>query len=350
MMRTAPLRTLASLLGCFAVAAAATATAQPAAAAFGDARIFAPFPSDAGAPEGIAIRRGRVYVAGGAGAASAVIAYDLGTGRVVRRYDGVGNSGLAFDRSGRLYVLSGQGLVRVNTATGARRTYGLPLPDLKPCIALIVKPPCSPTLTDAGPVANELVLAANGDAYASDSGQATIWRYPKGGGAPRIWFQDSRLATTTISGVNGIRIDRSGRRLYMAVTLDSLLASFVYSLPLVARPASSRLTLVHRFAIGDAADGIAFGARGDLYVAIGSPQSHGVVILRPDGTQRARLRNPPRSPLEPCNGPADIAFDGSGRILLTNRAVIVGAIRPRYSIAVADVGDRGAKLFTPAIP
>ncbi len=337
---------LAALLGCCALAG----TAQPASAKFGDARTFAPFPSDAGAPEGIAIRGGRVYVSGGAGGSSAVIVYDLDTRAVVRRYDGVGNSGLAFDRSGRLYILSGLGLVRLNTATGARETYGSPLPDLKPCIALIVRPPCSPTPTDMGPIANELVLAADGDAYASDSGQATIWRYPKGGGAPRIWFQDSRLATTTVSGVNGIRIDETGSRMFMAVTLDTLLASSVYSLPLVARPVSRQLTLVRRLPIGDGADGIAFGARGELYVAMGSPLSHGVMILRRDGTQRARLRNPLGSLLSPFNGPADIAFDGSGRILVTNRAFFVGLVLPRYSVAVADVDDPGAPLFQPAIP
>ena len=195
---------------------------------------------------------------------------------------------------------------------------------------------------------NELAFAPGGDAYFSDSGQATIWRIPRGGGAPQIWFQDSRLATAFV-GVNGLRIEPSGRRMFMAVTLDLLGASLVYSLPLVDRPAARQLALFHRLPVGDGPDGIAFGARGDLYVAIGSPLSSGIVVLRPDGTQRARLRNPPGALLAPFRGPADIAFDGAGKILVTNHAAFTEILRD-FSIAEADVGDRGARLFTPRIP
>ena len=89
--------------------------AEHARAALGDARIFTPFPSDPGSPEAIAVRRGRVYVSGpsplvfrGKGP-STVIVYDRATGAELRRYDGAGNSGIAFDRAGRLYVLSTDG-------------------------------------------------------------------------------------------------------------------------------------------------------------------------------------------------------------------------------------------------
>lgn len=145
-----------------------------------------------------------------------------------------------------------------------------------------------------------------------------------------------------------MRIDPTGTRLYMAVTVDELGASLVYSLPLVAHPAAGQLALFHRFAVGDVPDGIAFGARGDLYVAIATPPGQGVVILRPDGTQRARLRNPAGNLLAPFQGPADIAFDGAGRILVTNHAAFTEVLR-RFSIAEADVDDPGAPLFTPAI-
>jgi sugar lactone lactonase YvrE len=323
-------------------------------AAFGDARIFAPFPANPGSPEAIAVRRGKVYVSGGSPVffpgegPSTVIVYDRATGAMLRRYDGAGSSGMAFDRRGRLYVLGESGMGRLDLKTGAVERYGSRPPDLRPCVPLVVRPPCSPTPIDLSPSMNELVFAADGDAYFSDSLQATIWRIPSGGGAPRIWFQDSRLATAFV-GVNGLRIDPSGRRMYMAVTLDLLGASLVYSLPLVAKPASRQLRVFHRLPVGDGPDGIAFGARGDLYVAIGSPHSSGVVILRPDGRQRARLRNPLGSLIAPYDGPADMAFDGKGRLLLTNHAFATELLR-QFSIAEVDVGDRGAKLFTPAIP
>ena len=69
-------------------------------------------------------------------------------------------------------------------------------------------PPCSPTPFDAPPLPNDIVFAANGTAYVTDSTQATIWWVPPGGGAPQIWFQDPRLASPSF-GPNGIRIDLS---------------------------------------------------------------------------------------------------------------------------------------------
>lgn len=61
-------------------------------------------------------------------------------------------------------------------------------------------------------------------------------------------------------------------------------AASVYSLPLVANPTAGQPELFHRFAIGELPDGIAFGATGDLYVAMASPTAPGAMILRPDGT------------------------------------------------------------------
>ena len=150
-------------------------------------------------------------------------------------------------------------------------------------------------------------------------------------------------------GVNGLRLDPAARRVYLAVTLDLLGGSLVYSLPFVRKPAARQLRVVHRFAPGELPDGIAFGERGDLYVGIGSPQAQGIVILRPDGSQRARLRNPVGSLLTPYNGPADMAFDRRGRLLVTNHAAATEVLR-QFSIAEVEVGDRGARLFQPAIP
>ena len=329
-------------------------------AALGDAKILAPFPSSPGFPEGVAVRDGIVYAAGaatfgttGAGP-SAVVAYDRASGAMVRRYDTVGenllaehaNSSIAFDAAGRLYVLNTQlGTYRLDPATGAQQSYGAPFPDLRPCVPL-VGPPCSPTLIDGPPIANDIAFAPSGDAYVTDSLQATIWRLPAGGGAPRIWFQDRRFAGPYI-GTNGIRIHPSGTRVYVTVSTDLLGKSAVYSLPLVAKPVASQLALFHRFPAGELPDGIAFGSAGDLYVSMASPLGSGVMILRPDGTERARLRNAGPLDLEPYDGPANIAFDGAGRILLTNHAPVTGLVLRRFSIADADVADAGAPLFEP---
>ena len=86
---------------------------------------------------------------------------------------------------------------------------------------------------------------------------------------------------------------------------------------------------------------------GDLFVSMASPAEPGVIILRPDGTVKAQLTNPPNSPTVPYDGPANIAFDGGGRILMTNHAPVTGT---NFSILDVDVQDTGAPLFTPLIP
>lgn len=169
-----------------------------------------------------------------------------------------------------------------------------PFPDLKPCLAPLVNAPCSPYI-----------------------------------------------------GVNALRLNPAGTRIYVTVTVDMLGAASVYSLPLVAGPVAGQLELFHRFAVGELPDGIAFGATGDLYVAMASPAAPGVMILRPDGTRRAQLTNPQGSPTAPYDGPANVAFDGAGSILVTNHAPVTGLVTRTFSIV--DVDDGGAPLVTPMI-
>lgn len=361
MTATTTLRRLAAaaLATC---AAAALALPAAASASFGDASILAPFPSNPGFPEGVAVRDGKVFAAGaatfgttGAGP-SAVVAFDRASGAQSARYDAVGEnllaehggSSIAFDGEGRLYVLNTQlGTYRLD-AQGNQQPYGAPFPDLKPCLPPVVNPPCSPTVADLPPLPNDIAFAPNGDAYVSDSMQATIWRIPKGGGTPKIWFQSSKFASPYI-GTNGLRLNPAGTRVYVTVTVDTLGAASVYSLPLVAAPSAGQLELFHRFAAGELPDGIAFGAAGDLYVAMATATAPGVMKLSPSGAQVARLTNPQGSPTSPYDGPANIAFDGAGRILMTNHAPVTGLVTRQFSIVDTDVGDAGAPLFTPMI-
>jgi sugar lactone lactonase YvrE len=351
---------------CLAIVCAIAALSTPASAsaAFGDAKVLAPFPAKPGFPEGVAVRDGRVYAAGAASLGttasgpSAVIAYDRATGAVVRRYDTVGenllaehgDSSIAFDGQGRLYVLNTQiGTYRLNTTTGVQTPYSAPFPHLKPCLPLLIKPPCSPNPTPISPLPNDIAFAPNGDAYVTDSFQATIWRIPKGGGTPQIWFQSTKFASPYI-GVNGLRLNPAGTRVYVTVTIDLQGRASLYSLPLTAAPAQGDLRLEHRFAVGDLPDGIAFGATGQLFVSMASPTAPGVLVLNTDGTTAARIKNPTLSLTSPFDGPANIAFDGAGRILMTNHAPVTGLALRKFSIADVDVTDNGAPLFKPMIP
>jgi sugar lactone lactonase YvrE len=300
-------------------------------------------------------RRRRDIRTTGAGP-SAVLAFHRSTGAQAARYDAVGenllaehaNSSIAFDRKGRLYVLNTQlGVPRLD-AQGQQEAYGSPFPDLKPCLPPLVNAPCSPTVLDQPPLPNDIAFAPNGDAYVTDSMQATIWRVPKGGGAPKIWYQHSKFASPYI-GTNGLRLSPDASRIYVTVSVDMLGAASVYSVPLVAKPTAAQLHLFHRFAAGELPDGIAFGSTGDLYVAMASPLGAGVTILRPDGTVAARLTNPQGSLDAPYDGPANIAFDGAGHILLTNHAPVTGLVTKKFSIVDTAVGDPGAPLFAPMI-
>lgn len=330
--------------------------------AFGDAVILAQVP-DPGFPEGIAVWGNKVIVAGPATfgtagmKASAVVAFNASTGAVARFFETEGenlagehaNSGVAVDGRGRIYVLNIQlGMLRI-TQNGRQETYSPPFPDLAPCGVAPPTTPCSPTPFDAPALPNDLVFDDAGNAYVTDSTQATIWRVPAGGGAPEVWFQDIRLASDLI-GVNGIRIDPAGTQVYFTVTADLEGRGRVYRLPFVDSPSAGDLTVFHEYAPGEVPDGIAFGESGLLYVAIATPFASGVSILDAAGVEVQRLSSGP-DPLFPYDSPANIAFDGKGSMLLTNHAFVTGVTDPsQFAVVDVYVGDRGAPLARPKIP
>jgi sugar lactone lactonase YvrE len=331
--------------------------------AVGETRILAQVPTPPGYPEGIAVRGRTVYVAGPATfgttgkGPSAVFAFDIQDGHQVGRYDVVGekvlaehaNSSIAFDGLGRLYVLNTQlGIYRLDLGTGAQESYSSPFPDIPPCSA-VTPTRCSPTTADAPPIPNDIAFDDAGNAFVSDSMQATIWKVPAGGGAPEIWFQDSRLASPYI-GVNGLRINPSGTHVHLTVTTDLNGNAFVYTVPLVASPSAGDLEVLHAFARGDMPDGIAFGRTGLLYVAMATPTRSGVLVLDQSGATVRRFSNPDGSPLAPYDSPANIAFDGHGSIVLTNHAFVSGAAVPsQFSIVTTFVDDKGALLAKPTL-
>ncbi len=337
---------------------------------FGDAYVLAQVPAQPGFPEGIAVKGNRVYVAGAATfgttgkGPSAVHAFDTKTGELVANYPTEGenliaehaNSSIAFDGNGRLYVLNTQlGIYRLTPETGTQETYAKPFPDLKPCVPFLVPPPCSPTVADAPSLPNDIAFDEVGNAYITDSMQATIWRVPAGpvpvgGKTPQIWFQDSRLASAYI-GVNGLRLNPARTLAYITVTTDLLGQSFVYTLPLKTNPVAGELKVFHQYGVDSLPDGIAFGRSGLLYVAIATPGASGVSILNPAGQEVGRLSNPPLSPFAPYDSPANIAFNGQGSILLSNHAFVTGVLNPgQFAVVDAFVDDKESPLAKPVVP
>lgn len=355
-----PLRS--SFKPALAALALSLAPALAAAADFGDVKLVTTVSTPPGAPEGVAIDQNVVYVAGPArlgttlGGPSHVLAYDATSGQLLHDWPTQGenllaehaNSCIALDAAGRLHVLNSQlGLYRLDPTTGTQTAYSTPFPDLKSC-SLLQKAPCSPTVVDLPPLPNDVVFTASGDAYVTDSFQATIWKIAAGGGAPQIWFQDQRFASAYI-GVNGIRLDPARTRLYVSVSLDLLTRGRIYSLPLVARPTASDLTLFHAFAPGDSPDGLAFGATGKLHVAVVLPTSSGIVVLHPDGSEERRVTNNILTPNAPFDAPANLAFDGTGHALVANHAAFTN-LPSHFTIVDVFLDDAGDPLERPALP
>ena len=329
---------------------------------FGDARILAQVPPP-GFPEGIAVWANKVYVAGPAtfGTAgqgpSKVFAFNASTGALARSWTTEGenlaaehaNSGVAVDRRGRVYVLNIQiGMFRI-TQSGRQEQYSTPFPDIPPCATVPAGTPCSPTPFAAPPLPNDVVFDRLGNAYVTDSLQATVWRVPPGGGEPQIWFQDVRLASGFV-GVNGIRIDPAHTTVYLTVSADLEGRALVYRLPLEPAPSAADLEVFHEYTGGDFPDGMAFGEAGLLYVAIATPFASGVSVLDQNGVEVLRLANT-TSPVFPYDSPANIAFDGKGSMLVTNHAFVTGVTDPsQFTVLDVFVDDRGAALERPRIP
>jgi sugar lactone lactonase YvrE len=350
----------------FLAAAAASSTLLPATAAakqprpYGDVQVLATFPAEPGYPEGIAVKGNKVYVSGPArfGTAgtgpSTVVAYNRDTGALEATYTTQGeltqyehaNSCIAFDGNGKLYVLNLQlGIYRIDTGSGAQESYSTPFPDLPSCNGS--NAPCSPTSFDAPALPNDIAFDEDGNAYVTDSLQATIWRVPAGGGTPRIWFQDARFATVPGGiGTNGIRLNPDRSKAYVTVTVDQTGQSFIYTLPLVAHPQQSKLKVFKAFGPNDLPDGIAFGKSGNLYVAIATPGLSGIAILDPSGAEVGRLQNAAPGAISPYDSPANIAFDGHGSLLVTNHAFAT-MIPSDMTVLDVYVGDKGSPLSKP---
>lgn len=329
---------------------------------FGEARVLARVPTPPGFPEGIAVNGSLVWVAGPAAFGTAgfppskVLVFHTPSGVLLRTFDVQGenlaqehaNSGVALDALGRAYVLNSQlGVLRF-TLNGKQEKYSAPIPDVPACGEVSPGTLCSPTPFDGPPIPNDLAFDPAGNLYVTDSLQATIWRVPPGGGVPQPWFQDVRLASTFV-GVNGIRLNPARTRVYFTVSQDLENRAFVYSVPLVPKPAANQLAVFHEYTGGDIPDGIAFGQNGRLYVAIATPFASGISILDPGGSEVTRLKNQ-GNPIFPYDSPANLAFDGKGSVLVTNHAFVTGVDDPaQFTVLDVWVNDKGSPLVKPFI-
>lgn len=368
------------------LAAAVPTKATPPSRTIGDSRVVAQLPPAPGYPGGIAIEGTTVYVATAARFGSSVVppygppevqGFDLRTGELVSRVkiadkdpdQDHGLSGLAFDRSGRLYVLDTQwGIIRFTpekneitidpgSPEDKSKLYASSFPDLKPCGPLQDSKCSPPEAGDKPPLPNDIAFDAKGNAYVSDSLQATIYVVSPDVPAkdterePEIFFKDARLAGAF--GTNGLRIAPQGDMLYVVESVDDDGLGHIYSLPL-KHPSRASLEEVHSYMRGEVPDNLAFGGSGKLYVALAGTNE--VQVLRRDGSrfiEEHRFGGPARrssgDPV-PYDMPSGVALHSqSGSLLVNNHSEVLG-LPPHFVVFDVFVDDRDEPLIRPVIP
>jgi sugar lactone lactonase YvrE len=333
---------LSFLLAAALVALGLTPTSASA-QALGDSLVVASVPLP-GYPEGIATRGNRFYVSGpaafGQPVGSAVVtAYDIRTGAfqatypitITNPFAGMSAASCAaFGPDGALYVIEPfVGVIRMELdPANTQSVYAAFLPS-------------EPSLL------NDLAFDGDGNLYVTDSFAATIYKIPAGGGAPAVWFTDPVLAGNAVIpfGVNGIRVDRKNKHVYVSVTVDPTFNGAIYRLPLVASPAATDLELFASLGF-TGPDGIAFGKSGKLYVAEALTST--ITVLNPDGSVNAVYGGPaldPLGPPVPWANPANLAFNNQdGTLLVTNHASVVAYDPSLFMVFDVFVNDKGAPL------
>ncbi len=336
-----------------------------AASEFSGIRTFAPVPADPGFPEGVAVYGNNVFVSGPArfGTAgtgpSAIQVYDRNTGDLETTIEVAGEalafehalSNIAIDYDGRIYALSTQlGLIRFTyqEMNYVQDSYGAP--DLPTCAA-VPAGPCSPTFIDLPPIVNDVVFDAAGNAYVTDSLQATIFRYAPGGGAPEIWFQSQLFegGGPIPFGTNGIRLNPARTHAYVVVSTSIFnpIEGTIYTIPLVDTPAAEDLEIFHQYTGGELPDQLAFASNGELYVSLAL--SNQISILAADGTELTRLQSAPGEDI-PLDNPAGIAFNSRDKTLLIANHALLSGNPANFAILELYADDAGDMLDQPVLP
>ena len=311
-----------------------------------------------GFPEGVAVAKNRVYVAGPATfgtigkGPSLVTVLDQKDGHLITEIEIEGEdtsqehalSGITVDGDDNIYAVSTQlGVVRIERHGNhyTQSSYSTPLPDLPTCGA--GASPCSPTPVDLPPITNEMAFDEDGYLYVTDSLQATIFRIEPGGGAPEAWFSSPLLAGNLSAplpfGANGIKVSPDRDFVYVVETFDpnDLFSGHIYRIPLVEQPDPEDIETFATFGNFTVPDSLVFGRSGNLYVSLaGSSQ---IAVLDEDGAEIRRISGPVGSPIA-LDGPATMAFDDASKSLLVANHAIFGDPSD-FAVLKIYVGEKG---------
>jgi sugar lactone lactonase YvrE len=197
-------------------------------------------------------------------------------------------------------------------------------------------------------IPNDLVFDAQGNLYLTDSAQGQIWKVDPDGNA-EVWFADPLLLGNPQApiagsplGANGIAFDRFRRHLYVVNTDYGRVVRIGFR---HGQPKGIQIVTSSSLLVG--ADGIAFDALGDLYVAVNA--SDRIAVVSPIGAVFVLAEG------GPLDAPSSLAF-GAGRfdrhaLYLTNFAILrfngVKPGTPQPSLAAMPVLIPGLALGTP---
>jgi sugar lactone lactonase YvrE len=324
------------------------------------ARVGAP-----GQPEAIAVARdGTVYVGtnqqqrGDTAAPSKIFAYSP-AGELVREYVVAGQDlsvphgiqGIALDADGILYALdrteARDRVFTLDPSTGEQNDYA-EFRDVPQCPPTGPDGDCSATMADMGAGPNFPAFGPDGSLYVTDIEQALIWKVPRGGGRPEVFFTDARLES--VFGPNGIQMMGDGRTLMFAATAQSPSAGNpavgrLWKLPIRPDGRAGELESFWESQPVDGPDGFAIARSGKVYVALAGASK--LVVLSAAGEEIARIPGTGQQTDPPFDGPASVAFAGESA-LVTNQSFPAG--NPDHW-AVFDVfaGEPGLRLFRPEV-
>lgn len=259
----------------------------------------------------------------------------------------------AHDAAGRLLLLdrtSGR-ILRLDPATGAQTQYAR-VPDLPLCSSVAAGTPCSPALIDQAPMPDYAAWGPDGSLYVTDYQQAVIWRVPPGGGTPQIWLADRRLDGGPF-GTACIVMSPDHRTLLFDQASNGGLGALsattgkLYAVTIAAGGGPGPLRQLWESGPGDAPDGCALSAAGDIYIALVGTANQ-VVELNPSGQEVARFGQAGTgdngSPV-PFDSPSGVAFLGT-RLLIANQSYFAGTAANQVVLAL-ETGESGAPVYVP---
>jgi sugar lactone lactonase YvrE len=333
---------IGALLAALVVAATPAASANGQARARFDTQVFARVPAPGFPAHAYVHPDGRVY--------TGTYVNPRGDDRPSKVFEYTGVGTLL-----RSWTLTGQALsedhgVQVATSDALGR---LVLLDHTPARALLLDRATGDLLPYAtfpsGSVPNYATWGADGSLYVTDYEQPIIWRIPPGGGTPRPWLSDPRLAGNGF-GTTGIVLAPDQRTLLVTQQFagDTPLVGALFAVAIGPGARPGELRRLWQSRPMDLADGVAVAASGRIYVALLGPNQ--IAVLDPQGHEQERF---PETPVLGANGspvPFDslssVAFLGT-RLITASQSYLAGDPNNQVLHDV-ETGERGAPEVIPA--